>query len=446
MLTAENLIDILLNTNGRYSHPISYRPIPKLLATPPHNTNTYPWRTGQANNPNSIALNMYDWKLLSKVAHNGTLHEGKYSEAQRKIILKLIHKYRKQLNEKFLLPNIHNWCNSPIWYFDARPTDRIYSLDFVEGHFEVKFPYYTKIVSKIGEMASAYDLPTGSKWIKEGRYWHIEPTPGGCELILRLMNSVKNEEKNLGRDVEFAISSLADLELRSRFVFRNKINTMSIVANELVVNSFNSDRQKIMAEEVLSGPLSLYQKISYLAYMNFRADETMKDCLRKQGLVDWQIDLLCQQETTLDYSAVPQSEIYKFLSRIKLGLVLELCRDEIRMAEIQKYWGFENNGLANLFIYPSYKTNPWTRKALDVHQILWAENFSNQTSLSQLLADKYTHNVVGVYSSNIGRAEVPVLIAYHPRHHDIYKEDTDYIKVINLVTSKIDNEECEVSN
>lgn len=285
-----------------------------------------------------MEIDMYTQKMLVKLSSQAMRCGNRYTEKQQQYLLKAIHRYRRQLNMKFNLPNIEELVKNPNWKFAARPLciDNCYQIEYIANNncFHLTFPYEKYLLATFKQMYATGKLPAIIEWDHQNKIWVIGNTNAGRELIRRSVAYFKiNFEKDfiMTKDTADQLSIIDSVKYQSVVTIKN---------NEIELICINK-KQKILAENVLAKNVNLYQKLSWLAFLNFTFDESVHKLLRKQHrFKNWQIHILLNRYIELNCKGITQKRVYVFLNKIQLGMTCEFTTNSENSAEFYKQmWG-----------------------------------------------------------------------------------------------------------
>lgn len=323
-IVVEDLIEILCGDAPCFI-PLMYGPFRRSIANP----NSY------MHYSNQVIVNYFDRNALNSMKKQAKEHDGCYTASQRKLVIKLIHKYRRQLNEKYYLPNIHEYLNNPTWLFKEREHSKApCTVTFEDDYFYLSFPYDKKILRLFQELYARYIFPGVNKWTPEKIAWKVSNTTAGKELIHKTIETV---------NLPFVIEPAVEEKLNSSNIEIPQ-GKISMLNNELTIKSAISNRQSEMAEEIIQGKNlyceNIYQKLSWLCYLNFTFDNSVTEYLQGElKLKEWQIEIITSRRVNLNYKTITSNKLYDFIKSLNLGLTLEYYSGNSRQKFYETHWG-----------------------------------------------------------------------------------------------------------
>lgn len=401
---AENFLDCMY---GACLLDPSFVPTKKAIFGPS------PFQSSQWNS-RPILMNLYDLKLLGKLVASGSQAGNSFTVKQRAILLKFISKYRNQLENTFELPEISEWLKEPKWKYPERVIIKGQNkISVIGNYYHLKFDYDKKIIEFLrGPYIHNLRLDLG--WDAKLKVWRIEISPITTEIVRRLMSTLQGFEISPGVQEVFEANTFPTPE-------KSVVSLM----NGCLKITCNNKRQYELAEDKLNSDESIYQKINYLAYLNFAFDQSVTKYLLDQGLVNWQIDMLTSQSYSIDYSVIPLAEIDRFLQFIKLGVIVG--NSLYARADFFKFWTGPKLDI------PQYETR------MDGQKYDYNINYLIKTAGLK----NVDHTLIDI-SSTIGYdidTEIPLYITRHDYNQQFNSSRNTFLKKLHIYTSVIENQD-----
>jgi hypothetical protein len=252
--------------------------------------------------PSPLSLARYDVQILDSLALQTVDNSRAYTQKQSELALKIIHKYRKQLNKLGLI--IDEDVKELKFKFGIRFVDQSKTICLKDGKIQVKFPYNTEWINNIKSIATnGYGKV---EFDHENKIWNL----GLTEYIVNYIVTFGNlHQFSIDPTLISAAEKIVEME-----TIPYKIE-LTQVDGQLIVSNAPESLLHYLKENV--GELSinnLYKLVDYSSVLQYTVDQQLINLLA-QSVSENELELLTKRKLEAQSSEQKIENIIKYAEK-----------------------------------------------------------------------------------------------------------------------------------